>query len=1009
MKKRFSLSVILFLVMLFALATPAMAQTFPPLNGHLSDSTGLVDPARFETAVQPLVELSVIPIGIAYNNTQGLGNVGYDSAVLNNYGYGVPAVALPNFPGATPLDENVIAISIDYENRNIMVYVGDRFADKIGLQGISQISDEVAKYAVEDPTRAFEAGFAKAYDLMDPPFNRAVRGFVATFLSILPYLIGILLTVAALVWLIRQISHLSRANREIELVKDAMAKLNNAYDGAKQQHQSIVALLQNDYLEEAGQWTYSASRPAEQMNGLNTEFLRLKAVKLGLFSPISSMVSLVEAYRTLQADFEEVEDWIVLVSNENSKLQDQVAGAKDLLFRIEPEVERVAGWYEQARQYSRLLPLKKHVFGGLEAEVEAAKNLVLYQAHGELRGARILENVRVILEALEKAASIVVETEAMALATMAAIQNTLSPWASELPGIAQFCAVPLANLGFAISELTDDSDYTDVIAPANESKEGFEALRQEATKLADALTTRDAVAKSLKSFYDQGYRPEHVAKEVREAKGFLKDGLTAVTDGKWTKASNCLVQSKGSSEAALSRMTYLVKLQSTNKARLRDLSQKVAEVEQYRISKVAPLWNSLQTDFTPANWEAVIAGSFEIATHTLANLFDNPSDESDLASQVATLNSLEKQEFEKAEELLNDLFRQKEHAFSQLESVANRHALCIKARDTHQAVLAGAQTKLDAAMDYVAKHNPDIDKVVDDGLKAALSLIGGGHAASVERNFVLALSSADQAVEQVDQALDSAKGQVSELSSLRNALKSTKANATYEVEKIASGISKTHSSVVQERTEQALRAATSGLEQGQTGEAGLSALQDRKLASAISDAIDTYSSVERLARKAADSLASDMSEYDGLLKNASSAVEEAQAAISDAKTACGHPKAGSAGDGELSNAVSACPSRPSYGATRSNLQQFISSANSARSAAVSAAQKARSARRQKEEQEERERQEEAARQRAADKARQDALDSARRASMSSSSSTRIGGGSSSVSRNSGGISAGRKF
>lgn len=997
------------LAVLFLVTAPVFAESaFPPLVGHLIDGTERIAPARFENAVAPLVSLSAIPLGIAYNDSQGMTNVNYDAAILQHYGYGVPAMALPAYPGATPLDMNVIAIAIDYQGRNIMVYVGDNFAGEVGRSGVDAILNEVAKYAMDDPNAAFEAGFAKARDILDPPFNRGFRSFTATAVPLIPYILGGILLVVILVWLFRKMGQLGRANHEIGLVKKDWDDLTQAFTGGSRRLQTVVEMLQGDYVEEAAKWTNSAREPNEVMAGLEHELSRLSAVKLGLFSSNQTISETVAGYQAVFARFNAVEDWIASVVNEAKSLDGQVAGAHDLLFRIEPEVARVAGWYDQSRRSSRLLPDKNYVFGGLDAELDAAKQLVLYQSGGELRGARILENIRTTLEALEKAASLIVETEGHGLTVMGGARDTLARWVGELPDTEKLSSFPLTHLSAAIAQLTDDSRYDDVTEPANQAKAGFDALNQAATNLSASLTLRDNVVASLQKFFDQGYKNQ-VGYLLSAATETLSAAISAICAGEWTKATNSLSLSRTHSEVARKRMVTLIDLQATNERRLADLSVKVADADKYRTATVSPLWESLRTDFARTNWTEV-GDNFSLATDLLVDLFDNPSDSSDLASEVASLNGMERQKFEESEKLLNEIFRQSQQAIGLLESIANRHALCVKARDTHAAALDGADTRLVEAFSYRDEHNANISIEVDENLVEAELMIRDGRKASQDKNFVLALAKADAAADLAIRTLDDAKGQESELTRLRDTLESVKAEAVNAVDRASTVIASEHDAIVEEGTERALREATSSFEQARTCEAGMAALEDRKLAAALQKASAAYGLAQNAANTAGESLANNKATYARLMGEAKSAISAAKGAISDAATACNDRRAGSAGDGELSSASALLPTEPSHGSTRSAIRNSTSNANSAKSKAEQAEREARASIRRYEEAEEAKRQAEAARKRAEERARQQALDSARRAASASSTSHRSTGGGISAGRsNTGGISGGRKF
>lgn len=1009
MSRTLKVLTLLFLIfMVVGLVVPVLAQsTYPPLVGHLIDGTGRVDSARFETAVAPLVDLSAIPLGIAHDGSGELPYNLYEAQVLQFHGYGVPTESLNSIPGATPLDPNVVAVAIDYDGRNLSVYVGDNWTDEIDQNGINAILDEVAKYAMTDPNQAFEAGFAKAYDLMDPPMARSMRMLTATVVPMIPYALVGILALITLVWFIKKTGQLSKANKEIGLVKSAWSDLCDSFEGGTHHLSAVVEVLRNDYPREADGWTSSFNSPNERMNGLRHELARLASFRLTIFSPGGTIDQAVSAYNNAYIQFQEVEDWIVQATNESKKLEDQKAGAHDLLFRTEPEIERVTGWYEQARQNSLILPDKDRVFGGLRAELESAKQLILYQANGELRGARILENVRVILEALEKAASIVVTTESFGRATMLVVREALLNWSREFPNPDSLSESPLNDLAEAIAQLTDDSSYDDVIPPAQASREGFEKLRQAVDDLMTTLKLRDDAATFLQSQFDRGFK-NHVGPLLLESAQALTQGTHKITAGSWTGAANQFGFARAQTESARKRMAYLVELQNINQKRLTELSNKTAEVERYRTATVSPLWATLQKDFAPSNWTEV-SDYFSLATSGLALIFDDPNNASDKVSEVNELNDMDHQEFEEAEKLLNDLFRQLQQFAGLLDGVANRHALCVKARDTHTLALDGANKRLGEAGTYRDEHNADITPAVDEDLTSAKKLIAEGRKAAGGKNYVLALNRADAASALAIKALDNAKGQVSEMSRLRSAMDDTKAEAGESVSTAANAISQEVDAVVQGETEVALRKAQGLLAQARTAEAGTGALEDRVLSLALNKAITAYSQASEVASKAIDSLAEDKASYRRLMQEAESAISLAAQAISDASSYCSDHRAGNAGDGELSSARSLLPQNPNHGVTRSSIRSTTANATSAKSKAEQAEREARSAIRRYEAEEERRRQAEAARRRAEEQARQRTLDAARRSSSSNSSSFTRSSGSSSHRTMSGGASGHRKF
>lgn len=513
------------------------------------------------------------------------------------------------------------------------------------------------------------------------------------------------------------------------------------------------------------------------------------------------------------------------------------------------------------------------------------------------------------------------------------------------------------------------------------------AAIQRIPSIVDAYTKAESANEVRKSkiqkIQSQGYRiTPAIQKSLDEV--VQDDAMInkAIIEGDFSKAEEYIRELEADCERALQDLVALVKLHDKNEQELIRLSKEVARVDAYRSTKAEPSWDSLKA-YPSSNWQTV-SGYFDTATKTLADLFDDPSNETDLASSIARTNSLEEQLFARAEQMLVEAFSQLKHAESNLEAVVNQLADVQKIEQTISAAISASDADITKAQSLRDADDRKIDVAVDEMITKAQKLEANARKAIEAREFTVANDLVNQTRQLANQAYASANEQARTIDSLYKTLESVRTSANTQVGKALTDFANLTPTAQKASTGGSVNEAQSTLRAATRAES-IIAGEDQILAKTLNAAVEAYREAEKLANEALSRIRRDKEEYAGYVSSVQSAISSASTAISSANRYVRDSDSGGAGSSSLHRAQNMVPSSPNYGESIDALSRKRRAAEEAEREAENAAQEARYRIRQAEEAREAERR----RREAAEAARRahEAEEARRRASYSSSYSS----------------------
>lgn len=472
--------------------------------------------------------------------------------------------------------------------------------------------------------------------------------------------------------------------------------------------------------------------------------------------------------------------------------------------------------------------------------------------------------------------------------------------------------------------------------------------------------------------------------------------VTALKAGDWSTVEELTHELDADSKRMLEAAQALVALHDSNEAELRRLAEEVARVQAYSV-EVDRMWTGLHR-YPPVNFSD-LDGNLGHANETLRVLFDNPSDADDLASEIATMNSLEVQNFRQAEQALLQAFSDLHEAELLLQAIQARLEQVQAIEQSIAQQIAEATVAHEKAFARRDLDNVLIDGVVDDQIERARVLIGEATEAAEKRQFTVSATKIAEARNLADLAYTSADEQATHIKGLRAELERSRTAAIDAVGQVHSQREEITLPARTSQTDKLIEKAQQALDAAKKVELAITG-EDRELESSLVRAIQAYRAANTAGREAIQSLEADDRTYRQLLSEVGGEIDAASRAISDADRYVRDSDAHRSGSGSLDKARTALPDKPAYGATMEDVRAARANAKIAADNAAQAESSARSRIRQ----EEQERAEEERRQ---ERARQAALAASRASYHSSSSSGYRSSGFSSGFR-SGGFSSGSR-
>ncbi len=455
------------------------------------------------------------------------------------------------------------------------------------------------------------------------------------------------------------------------------------------------------------------------------------------------------------------------------------------------------------------------------------------------------------------------------------------------------------------------------------------------------------------------------------------------------------------SEATRAGAQARAALREKNTADLQRLAAEVARVEQTHIAEAEPAFAALQAYSAP-NWND-LAQNITSAKATVARLFDTPADASDLASTIERQNSMERQEFDAAEQGLAEAFADLYTAEAQATAVQARLAEIREIERTAPLILEQVTTALAAAKERRDRDNPKIDATVDQQIDEATQALEEGQRALGERSYIAASTALNRSRSLSAAALAAADEQARTIDALYTELEQIRAAAQSSLNAATTELTALPPSARTVPTVQAVEAAQAAWQTAERATATAAGNEDRALMAALQRIIADFQKATSQSEQALQSIRADKRTYEQAIADAQKSLAAAQAALASANTFVMQPDAGRSGGDALRQGRELLPTLPPYGTALDAFVRLAAQALRAQQLAETATNAARTRIMQVEAEraaDMRRRQEAARRRREEEAAQQRRRESSRRASAHARSSSSWSSSSRSSSRSS---------
>ncbi len=430
----------------------------------------------------------------------------------------------------------------------------------------------------------------------------------------------------------------------------------------------------------------------------------------------------------------------------------------------------------------------------------------------------------------------------------------------------------------------------------------------------------------------QGYRPAHLADDLKEVEADIQAITQEITAGDYVEAETWIEELNTDSQRALTDAQEWPALQKQNAAALRRLRDELGRVEQCRAGEAAPAWQTLQT-YPKGNW-ADVADDMAQATQTLQSLHD------DQVGQIEHLNSLEEQKFDEAEQILTQAAADLAQAEQQLQAAVNRLAE-VQAAEAHiQEALRLTEADLAKAEALRDQEDVKIGPEVDQQIEKARRQLAKARQLMEAREFIGATDAQSEARQLATAAYAAASKQVKEINDLQAELEKTAKGVAGKVSQCKTKAKALPAAAKTAKTNQLVQQLADGFSKAKQARAA-TGLEDRALAKALRAAIAAYDKVSQQADQALEQIADDDHEYDKHRTAARGSVYAAQAAIRKAEQAVRNRDAGGAGQHALQRARTTLPKVPTSDVPKQALTRLRKKAEEAQRYAEQAERQAR--------------------------------------------------------------------
>lgn len=458
-------------------------------------------------------------------------------------------------------------------------------------------------------------------------------------------------------------------------------------------------------------------------------------------------------------------------------------------------------------------------------------------------------------------------------------------------------------------------------------------LFQYAQTLEESLQSVDTDSKTLQDYFVAHYSQKHITDELASLTDFLKKSINDAKNGLFANAIDAAKMVKNKSAEAVKTLETLDQLKKRNQSQLLQLSKDVASAQNTLQYTLSTKWKELHKNYSEENYFSV-KSNFVEAENLLLEIFDNPSDENDLASQAEKENSMseDKQNFKQAENIISSLNRKLVKAESLMDELLSRYELVITSEKQYQAAISAAENQIQTAIE--TKSGPADDMVstsVDTMIKEAQNIISKAKQNGSDKNYVSAYQLAQEANQLAVNARKDTEDQIKKIKLLYSELEQEKSRQRSSVMSALDKVDSEADAVVSLYTLQIARQMKDDLIKLEVSANSFTQYEDIQLSNQLSIAIEN---LQRLGshevQDVLDSLRGDQQEHQKQLDIVKSAISSAEEAIQSAQQKVTNYRANSAGRTHLNQAIAENPSVPLWGAHKSEIERTINKAHSAK-------------------------------------------------------------------------------
>ncbi|MEO8287136.1 MAG: TPM domain-containing protein [Chloroflexota bacterium] len=883
-----------FLLILWLLAWgSAAAQSFPPLDGVVSDSTGTLNASEVNSAAAALQTLNVKPLAVFSSGLQGSSNIDdYAHAVARNYGLVSGDVSSPQ------VDANLFAIVTTTNPRLVTIVWGDRLnpvmADAPSGQGWgARIRTEYVQPALAEGnyTKAYTDGFTQAAKVIDlyrnPPTPTAVPTQVPSEITnidtsglgkSLVWIAGGVVLFIALLIIVPLVYRSYRRNQEA-------AARRQALQDQLAQARTVAADMITDL-----------DFPADPREQLQYRFL---ALALSNERP-DQLATITSQYNEM---YRRVSDALARYNELNKSAPTTEQGIADSIAQYQ---------YVQA-EINNASAFLKHI-ADVSKQVEAQTSA----APGELDQAKkSLAAATSSLERLTAAAPDLYHPRPDAALKLIAAPTSAAQEALQ-------AEPPLSLRAF------DAAKY----AQAQSS-----ALTTAIESLAAAYALLPGLRTRLATLRKQGYKLPQADGQLSTLLDILSGAAHQLEAGDLPSAAATIAKAAAAVTQANAGLDASIALQKANEKALADLTAAGAQVKSY-IDEGARVFDQVD-DYAESSWQDIRGNGTEAqnaANHANA-----------LWEEATKLNSLDadaEQDFEQAQALIAEANEALADARQLIDTIVQRLANLQESQRTALAEITAAANDINMGQDFVRRYDRDITPRPADLLKEASDLLDQAKAVAAlpKPDWIAVVTKARAANDNADRALAVARSQHEAVEARRLKLHTVAQQAEASVSRAANFVS-VHRADIAQNVLDAANVAAARLKQAQAlaSRANNIKLEDVALSGALDEAIAAFVSAQQLADQTFNDATAQFTKMDNLRTQVSTSIRRATDKIQEASNFVGyHGEAVSKQTVSLLQRARKALPDVSGVANAAALKGYIASANEAQSLAEQAYNSARS-------------------------------------------------------------------